>query len=107
LQVSASGGYEPHWSPDGKEIYFLSIAGGGRRALWAATVRPGREGALEVGMPQKLFEYKSNSGQPVFNLFAYVPAAKRRFLVNAYTDSTAPPTINLITNWWKLAVKEQ
>ena len=100
-KVSTNGGQGPRWSSDGKELYYLA-GSGPTYPVMAATVRPGSNGGLEIGTPQKLFEYRGVGILPQFNLFAYSPATDGRFLVSIGAD-TAPPTINLITNWQKLA----
>jgi eukaryotic-like serine/threonine-protein kinase len=99
-KVSTNGGREPRWSSDGKEIYYLEP--GSVNNLMAAGVRSGGKGTLEIGTPQKLFEYRGIGAVVQRNVFSYSPAANDRFLVSIDAD-TAPPTINLITNWQKLA----
>ncbi len=99
-RVSANGGREPRWSGDGKEIYYLSEETAVK--LFAASVRPGRDGRPDIGVPQPLFEIRAVPNIPPRNNFLYSPGPNGRFLVNA-SANTAPPTINLITNWQNLA----
>ena len=100
-KVSSHGGREPRWSQDGKEIYFRAGTGSRRQAM-ASSLRFGPAGTLEPGVPQLLFEWHGGSVVTPRNAFSYSPAPGGRFLVNVFADS-APPTINLITNWQKLA----
>lgn len=103
-KVSSHGGREPRWSQDGKEIYFRTAAAGvARGQAMASALRFGPAGTLEPGVPQLLFEWNGVSVLPQGNTFSYSPAPGGRFLVHVFADS-APPTINLITNWQKLAL---
>jgi Tol biopolymer transport system component/predicted Ser/Thr protein kinase len=101
-KVSPNGGREPRWSRDGKEIYYLSSRDITTQKLFAASVRPGRDGTPDIGVPQPLFEISAALTTPQRNVFLYSPAPNGRFLVNILA-STTPPTINLITNWQNLA----
>ncbi len=94
-RVSTSGGMDPRWSTDGKEIYFYR-GGNLAAAIWAASARPGRDGMPEIGVPQKLFDYRGNSARRERNQFNYSPASDSRFLIGAYVDAAPPPTLNLI-----------
>jgi len=102
IKASSNGGKEPRWSQDGKEIYYLSASDDPVQKLFAASVRPGRNGAPDVGVPRPLFEINALWSRPQTNVFLYSPAPNGRFLFNLSAE-TAPPTINLITNWQNLA----
>jgi Tol biopolymer transport system component/predicted Ser/Thr protein kinase len=56
-QVSAAGGIEPHWSADGKTIYFRGLDA----KLMAATVEAGT--TFTAGVPQPLFDARFQPGQ--------------------------------------------
>jgi serine/threonine-protein kinase len=101
-KVSSNAGREPRWSQDGREIYYLSDMDATTHKLFAASVRQGRDGTPDIGVPQSLFEINASLTFPQRNVFIYSPAPNGRFVVNASTN-TAPPTINLITNWQNLA----
>jgi len=101
-KASSNGAREPRWSQDGKEIYYLSASDAITQKLFAASVRPGRDGAPDIGVPHPLFEISAVVTTPQRNLFLYSPAPNGRFLVNIPAE-TAAPTINLITNWQNLA----
>ena len=77
----------------------------GRAVLSAATVdSDGREG-LRIGAPQKLFEARIGAIVPQNNSFAYSPHPDRqRFLVNQLAE-TGDLTVNVITNWHKVATE--
>jgi serine/threonine protein kinase/DNA-binding beta-propeller fold protein YncE len=102
MKVSSSTGREPRWSQDGTEIYYLSATDTKTHKLFAASVRPGRDGTPDIGVPQPLFEISAALTTPQRNVFIYSRAPNGWFLVNILADTT-PPTINLITNWQNLA----
>lgn len=91
--VSTSGGYEPRWRGDGRELYYLSID----RKLMAVAVKPGPT----FGLPTALFQTQVPVGVRG-NRTHYVPGRDgRRFLFNIALDSPTPP-INVIVNWTKI-----
>jgi DNA-binding beta-propeller fold protein YncE len=101
-KVSPNGGREPRWSQDGKEIFFVSFTDTATHKIFAASVRPGRDGLPDIGVPQPLFEISAVPTTPQGNVFLYSPAPNGRFLVNIPAQ-TAAPVINLITSWQNLA----
>jgi Tol biopolymer transport system component len=92
-QVSGSGGTQPRWSPDGREIYFLSAASD----LMAAAVDAGGS-RFEVGDVRPLFRVNMFAG-PRHGLYGYdVSPDGKRFLVNDAGEASAP-RVALVTNW--------
>jgi len=88
--VSTSGGYEPRWRADGREIYYLSED----RKLMAVSVGAGPS----FGIPQPLFQTRVPEGVFV-NRAHYVPSRDgRKFLVNTATDAPLSP-ITVVINW--------
>ncbi len=102
-KVSTGGGAEPRWSKDSKEIFYLRNESALSGTMMAASIRPGA-GALDIGVPGKLFPYRSLPWLPSANIFTYSVAADGRFLMNVSADS-APPTIQMISNWQKLGTE--
>jgi len=99
-RVSASGGREPRWSRDGKELFYLETSGPSVRVM-AVAVQLGARSTPEFGAPRKLLEYRGLVSVPQSNAFAYSPMPDgQRFLVNMDAD-TAEPALNIITNWQK------
>ena len=88
--VSTSGGYEPRWRSDGKEVYYLSEG----RELMAVPVSAGPS----FGIPRPLFQARVPAGVNA-NRTHYVPSRDgQRFLVNVGVD--APPSpITVVVNW--------
>ena len=88
--VSSGGGASPHWSPDGKELFYVSEA-----ALMAVPIRP--DGS--AGVPHKLFD-QSNLllADPPFRTFDVSPDGKR-FLTIRRDPGSVPNQLNVILNW--------
>jgi Tol biopolymer transport system component len=90
-QVSNSGGRQPLWRADGKELFFVSDD----RKFYAVDVSE-KSGAFEFGTPQFLFDMPAN----VFNSRnSYIPSRDgKRFLVNMLLEADDAP-INVVYNW--------
>jgi serine/threonine protein kinase/Tol biopolymer transport system component len=92
-QVSTAGGFLPVWRPDGKELYYISLA---REILAAPIAVVGN--ALEPGAPVVLFATRivgGGGGQIGRN---YDIAPDGRFLINTELPGDAAP-ITLLMNW--------
>ncbi len=91
-QISASGGTDPQWRRDGKEIFYLSPD----NKLMAVEVKT--EGAaFEAGLAKVLFEARV-PGAPPRN--RYVAAANgQRFLVVAANEQVSSAPMNIVLNW--------
>jgi len=93
-QISTSGGDEPRWRSDGKELFYLAAD----RKLMAVPVKTGGapSGSFEAGQALPLFEIEPGpGGRP------YQPARDgQRFLVNVTAgDTAAAPPITVVLNW--------
>ena len=84
-QVSADGGWDPHWSPDGREILW----GGDGGVMAVSVTRAGS--TLKLGKPQLLF--KTQGG------FADVSPDGKRFLIVQDLPTTPATQINVVLNW--------
>jgi len=101
-RISSDGADEPRWRGDGKELYYLKHPGTSY-SLIAVSVQSLPGGPLQAGVPKALFELQTRTILPENNLFSYSPASDgRRFLMSILPDA-ALPTLNVITNWEKLA----
>jgi Tol biopolymer transport system component len=96
--------FEPRWSPDGKQLYFLT--GTGPVRLMAVAVEPdGRGGLRPFGPPQRLFELRIPMNLAAANRWSYSPHPDgKRFLVNALVEG-GQPALNIITNWQKAVLR--
>jgi Tol biopolymer transport system component len=89
--VSTTGGYEPRWRADGREIYFLSED----RKLMVASVGPGPS----FGVPRALFQTRVPPGVTAFRTH-YIPTRDgTRFLVNTGNSDEPPVSITVVLNW--------
>ncbi|MEO5924074.1 MAG: protein kinase [Bryobacteraceae bacterium] len=87
-QISLAGGISPRWRRDGKELFYVTQDG----QLMAAPISA-RNGTLEVGSVQKLFD-----GVPTSRGILYdVTADGQKFLVADDGVNTQPLT--LLQNW--------
>jgi len=89
-QISRSGGVEPRWRGDGKEIFFLSPD----NKLMAVTLNA-KESNLEVGNAQPLFDVHP-ANPPGYHYD--VTSNGKRFLVDTTTDWNSAP-LALVINW--------
>ena len=91
-QISASGGTEPNWRRDGKELFYL----GTDHKLMAVEVKSGS--SFETTDPQSLFELRTL--MPTGERGHYtVSADGQRFLVNMILEEAKPEPINIVVNW--------
>ncbi len=92
-QVSSSGGAEPRWSPDGKELFFLTPPP--ESALMVAAVN-GQGAAFEVGAIRRLFAVRTGGLRASYQV---APDGKR-FLFNLGPSDPAVRTpITIVVNW--------
>jgi eukaryotic-like serine/threonine-protein kinase len=98
-QVSSSGGTEPQWRADGKELYYLS----GNKLLAVPVKTDGA--SFEAGVPRVLFEARFVPIQ--WWRHRYVAAGDGRFLVNTLPEQTQPErsSISVLLNWQAVAGK--
>jgi len=99
-QVSTAGGSLPVWRPDGKELYYVDLAG----AMMAAPIRVVGT-TLEPGTPTVLFPTRivgGGGGSQIGRNYDVAPDG--RFLINTELDSAAAP-ITLLMNWRPDAMK--
>jgi Tol biopolymer transport system component len=89
--VSTTGGYEPRWRADGREMYYLSTD----QKLMAVAVGPGPT----FGKPMELFPVRVAGGVN-FQRTHYVPSRDgQRFLINTPTGDAAIVPITVVLNW--------
>jgi eukaryotic-like serine/threonine-protein kinase len=91
-QISTTGGNQPRWRRDGKEIFYL----GTDRRLMAASVNPQGK-AFEVGPVRPLFQTNVRGGDPGH---AYdVTADGQRFIINTLVEQATSTPITVVVNW--------
>jgi Tol biopolymer transport system component len=87
-QISTSGGVSPHWSADGRELFYVNPD----RELMAVEVKPGSE--FEVSPPKLLFTLSTITAQGAYE----VSADGRRILQGVSRETIGPP-VTLVLNW--------
>jgi len=92
-QMSTAGGMHPRWSPNGREVYFLSPAAEMMAVPIAVT-----GSAVTPGTPERLFVTTIFGGGLELLQRQYDVAPDGRFLVNTVLGDVAAP-ITLVTNW--------
>jgi serine/threonine protein kinase/Tol biopolymer transport system component len=96
-QITTSGGVQPRWSRNGKELFYIALDG----TLMAVPVR-GTE-SFEVGTPQPLFVTRTVEGPTTApNLLQQYDVSPdgQRFLMNVPTGgAAASPTVTVVANW--------
>jgi Tol biopolymer transport system component len=85
VRVSTSGGTQPRWRADGRELFYRS----GTDVMGLA-VASSRGATLETASPARLFSLAQTS--------EFAPVGTDRFLISAPTDVPVAP-ITLILNW--------
>ncbi len=91
-QVSTAGAMgTPQWRNDGKELYYLTLAG----KMIAVPVSE-KGASLELGPQQELFQANTVSGPD--GPFTVTPDGKR-FVINGSAGQAASQPLTLITNW--------
>jgi eukaryotic-like serine/threonine-protein kinase len=95
VQVSAAGGAQVRWAPDGKELFYVAPDS----RMMAVAVRGGSD-APEVSAPVALFPTNFPSGTNVLGSKPqYVVARDGRFLLNTAVEAANTPPIALVLNW--------
>ena len=92
--VSRTGGSQPRWRRDGKELFYLSLDGN----LMAADVSSGSE--FKAATPKSLFQVVANTnpeaGSPEIFRWAVTPNGNR-FLITS--DKMTSEPITVVLNW--------
>lgn len=91
-QLSDRGGYDPHWGPSDREVYYLTRAG----ALMAVTLDA--SGRCPDSAPRRLFQTPITTPGAARNHYAF-SATTGAFLFNAPATDPASWTINMIADW--------
>jgi hypothetical protein len=96
-KISVSGGEQPRWRGDGKELFFIGADG----KLYAVVVKMAErpKPSFGAGTPSALFE-PHIIGTPINMAFQYdVTADGKRFLVNTTRGAEAAPSLTVVANW--------
>jgi len=91
-QVSSTGGTEPFWRGDGRELFFVSLD----RRLTSVDVDMGPP--IEFGIPRKLFDAPMPRNYLTRNRY-FATADGKRFLMLTLLDRGRVPPTTVILNW--------
>lgn len=97
-QVSATGGAQPRWRADGKELFYIDLDG----HVTAVSIQLALSGSsIEAGTPEALFQADPAEGPlPSSNKHQYaVSSDGRRFLMNVGVKGAVAPPISIVLNW--------
>jgi Tol biopolymer transport system component len=97
-QVSTHGGVGPQWSPDGKQIYFLSRD---FKKLLVADFKPGNPPTTSA--PREMFDWNFSWNPGIRNSYSVDPATGRFLAVNRLNQGYGPITV--LSNWAALLNK--
>lgn len=103
VTVSTTGGVQPRWHPEGRELFYVAPDG----TLMAASIQVAGS-ALSVGAPAPLFQSRIPRGSymDIMRIQYALSRDGRRFLVNTSAqDAAAPSPITIVTNWTRLLKK--
>jgi Tol biopolymer transport system component len=93
-KVSSTGGSEPRWRRDGKELFYLAPDG----KLMAVDVKEGSSFVADVARP--LFQTRLRQHVSSTDLFSYdVSVDGQRFLMNTDVGEVTSSPLTLIVNW--------
>jgi eukaryotic-like serine/threonine-protein kinase len=96
-QISTRGGSEPHWSPDGKELFYLSP----ENRLMRVEIDSGA--AFEAGVPEPLFAVTLEQ-KNIRNRLLISPDGERFLALAPMGEQGAPPT-TVILNWSRMLTR--
>ncbi|HET9386257.1 MAG TPA: protein kinase [Gemmatimonadales bacterium] len=99
IQVSNSGGTDPRWRRDGRELFFVAADG----KLMAVPIEITADGqTLNPGAPMALFQTRLATGGNIaigwLTRPQYAVASDGRFLMNVAVDTPVEP-ITIVLNW--------
>jgi serine/threonine protein kinase/Tol biopolymer transport system component len=95
--VSVSGGTQPRWRADGKELFFIALDG----RLMAAGIRlPLSDESADVSTPVTLFPTRIGGAVQSASRTQYFAAPDgSRFLMNTVLSGAATAPITIVLNW--------
>jgi serine/threonine protein kinase len=95
LQVSESGGRQPRWRRDGKELFYVKGTD-----VYAVPVT--MAGGFSAGRPKRLFEAHPVSGtfERPGHQYTVTPDGQKFIIVEYAEGEAAAPTIQVVQNWF-------
>jgi len=99
-QISATGGWQPMWRHDGKELYYLTLD----NQLMAVAV-DSDSSAFQAGTPKQLFQAQVIPSRGLRNVYVASPDGQR-FLMLTAAGAPKPLPITVVVNWAGLLKKQ-
>ena len=91
-QVTSEGGQEPHWSSDGRQLFYRSA-----NRLMAVSLEPGK--TLRHGQPRGLFDGTYSTGIESGRSYDVNPVTGRFLLVRPADSGPSPRAVRMVLNW--------
>lgn len=92
-QVSTAGGQEPHWSPDGRELYYRNNG-----SLMVVPIET--QTSFQAGTPKNLFgevyDLRSNTGET----YEVDPRGGRFLLIRPPKEDVSSAQVRIVLNWF-------
>jgi len=93
--ISTGGGTHPVWRPDGKEIFYRTIRGGGMMSVPLDATQE-----LSPGRPTKLFDGTFEKGQRTSRNYDISPDGERFLMVQGEGESRSQEIV-VVLNWFR------
>ena len=91
IQISSQGGWDPRWSRDGRELFYIAPD----RSLMSVELRPGSRPSA----PKALFPTRVPPNPNVYRRSYDVAPDGQRFLINTLLETSTPSAITVVLNW--------
>ena len=92
VQISTSGGGQPQWRRDGKELFYMAPD----NTIMSVDIRPAAN-RVDASKPQSLFTANVDQNKSIRNQYAASPDGER-FLILSLVDRNRPPIVAVL-NW--------
>ena len=91
-QVSNAGGEEPHWSKDGRELYYRAV-----NRMMVATIET--QPAFRSSTPRALFDGVYNWRSDSLRSYDVDPVTGRFLMIRPVDEGQSPSSIRITLNW--------
>ena len=105
-QVSVGGGHRPHWSEDGRELFYLRAPTGPPRAVVRVTVEPTDSDppALDFGAEEVLFDWRYYQRNSPMQFYDLSPDGQRFLMITTGDAGGVGPgraEIRVVVDWFE------
>ena len=105
-QVSVGTGHRPHWSEDGRELFYLRAPNGPPRAVVRVTVESTDSDppALDFGAEEVLFDWRYHQRSSPMPFYDLSPDGRRFLMIttgDANGDGSGRAEINVVLDWFE------